>query len=752
MTSCALRNVPENQYLLNKSKIKADKSFLASELTPFVKQKPNRKLLFYFRFHLGVYNLGTYGNKETKFKNWLKNTVGEGPVIYDSLLTVRSTQQMELYLFDQGYFAADVKPKIIKKNRKICVDYEVNSGIESFIGSIKYNIKDSLIYPTIFSTIEQRYFNTGEQYKAENLRLERERMTELMRRAGYYYFNSSYIYFDLDTTTKKNVVNVTITIDNHKTKGTEANDTIVESQHEIYYINNISINTQFNPLSRLGQNRSDTVLFDNYSLLYPQNSNLLFKKQRLVQHIFFSKGDRYNSKDVDDTYKRIAGLKQFRFINIISTPDQVGDKAVLNMDINLTPAVKQDYGIELIGTNNGGNLGIGTKLNYRNKNLFRGMEQLSVSLFAGFENLPEVSDTLDTRQVDFLIFNTLEISPSVNIEFPRLLLPFGLSNVRNENTSNTIVNGTYSYETVPEFSRSLTSFSFGYSWRTVERHKHAVFPVDISFIKNKLTSAFATYLKNLNNPTVSSTYQDQFVASSRYQYVYNNLDAKKTKSDLYIRTGIQVAGNGLSLLSPLLNLEKESDYYRIGGIRFAQFIRPEVEVVFSRKLLRKTRLVNRLYAAAGISYGNAIVLPYEKNFFAGGANDIRAWQPRTLGPGSFKNTTTVEQFGEFKITYNMEYRFPLIGIFESAFFTDVGNIWMLSQDILRDGSTFSSEFFKELGVGSGVGLRLNMNYFIIRLDGAIKILNPTNEIGDRFVLDRTKWNDMRVNFAIGYPF
>jgi len=696
--------------------------------------------------------LGTLGKKETKFKNWLKSTVGEGPVIYDSTLTERSTQQMQLYLFDQGYFDAQVVPNVELKKRKVKVEYEVNSGEERYIGDIRYNIKDSLLNPTLFATIEQRMFNSGDQYKVEKLKLERERLAELMRRAGYYFFNSSYIYFDLDTTRMDKRIDILITVDNPKIKGTDENEPVLDDQHNIYYINNVMINTQFNPLSRQEQELSDTVAYQDYRILYPTQSSLIFKKQRLTQHVFFKNGDRFNSKDFDDTYKRLAGLKQFRFINIISSPDHEGDRSLLNILVNLTPAVKQDYGIELSGTNNGGNLGIGSKMNYRNKNLFKGMEQLSISLFTGFENLPEISDTLDTRRVDFLIFNTLEISPSINLEIPRLLLPFNLGTVRNEITSNTIINGTYSFETVPEFSRRLTAFYFGYSWRPPVKHRHSIFPLDITFIRNNLTNAFSSYLQSLNNPTVSSTYQDQFVVSTRYQYVYSNLEAKKAKKDLYIRSGIQIAGNSLSLLSPLLNLERNNEYYQIGGVRFAQFIRPEFEIVFSRKLLRNTRLVNRLYTAMGYSYGNSEVLPYEKNFFAGGANDIRAWQPRTLGPGSFKNTTSVEQFGEFKITYNLEYRFPVIGVFESAFFTDVGNIWMLSQDVLRNGSTFSSDFYKELGIGSGVGLRLNMNYFIIRLDGAFKVLNPTKEVDDRFVLLSNKLKDMRVNFAIGYPF
>tara|TARA_R110001592_G_C13163072_1_gene749103 strand:- start:35 stop:2218 length:2184 start_codon:yes stop_codon:yes gene_type:complete len=711
------------------------------ELYRINKQKPNKKILGLFRFHLGAYNL-FYKRVEN-----FKNTIGEPPVIYDSTLTSSSAKQIGLYLNNRGYFHNNVTYATKTRKNKIKLYYNIKSGVPYTINKLTYNFKDPNLGGYVLYKKENTLIKPGKNFDVDVLDKERERIKRILKERGYYYFSNSFIKYKVDTTIGNNKVNVELQILNNKTKDIDSEDSYTETPHEKYTINDINLFIGKN-IKNQGTNSFDTISYQDIMLHY--NNKLQFKPKMLRHSINFKPKETYSLVDQNITYKHLSELKLFKNISI--QYEEI-DSNRLNSNIYLTPLASKSFAIEGIGTNTGGDLGIEGNIIYQNKNLFRGGERLTIKLKGGLEIQRIVSVSVDENEIFGSPFNTVEFGPEVSLEFPRFLLPFSLEKFSKRANPKTTISSALNFQQRPEYSRNLAQFSFGYFWNETAYKKHFVTPFNISYIKLNLTPEFQAKIDAENNPFLKNSYTDHFISAIQYSFIFNNQEINKIRNFAYFKFNFETSGNLLSSINKISNSPKSevTGAYDFLGIRYAQYFKTEFDFRHYTKN-KLTSFVKRIAIGVGKPYGNLNVLPFEKSFFAGGSNGIRAWQARSLGPGSLPDslTSTVNQIGELKIEANIEYRFDITKVFEGALFVDAGNIWILNKDEQRPNAEINlGRFYQDLAIGFGTGLRLDFNFFIIRFDVATPLKNPSSDNPKEY---RVLIKNTTLNLGIGYPF
>ncbi len=790
------RKLGENQYLLNKNTIVIDSSSVSKEdLKTLYKQKPNRKILGVFRFHLWFYNL--WDNKEKIARNrskriqkWEKKNIerrakgkkeidtdkligrekmmkiGEEPAILDSSLTERTRKQFELYLFRKGFFHAEVKDTaILKKNHRADVTYSIQCNQPYNIRNIEYSSKDSLINIMINDEKGNSLIHKGSHYDEDIIEAERERLTSKLRNHGYYFFNKNYItFFDQDSSLGSHEVDIYLYVNrlNENVDQSHALELTTEDHHP-YHLNNIYVQTDFNPREPNAV-PADTSFYNGYYFLKGKDPEQ-FRRDVILRTIFMKQGDLFNQGDLDFTYNRLLDLSVFKFIKIVFTEvprSETQRSYLLNVNIQLTPLLKQDYSVEAEATNSGGNLGLAGSLSYRNKNRFKGAELLELKVKGGLEALRNFNDSAVSKKLFF--FNTYELGPELNLTMKRFLfLPHfiekGTSRFFNPKTNFSV---GFNYQSRPDFTRSIVNARFGWDWRQDAKQSWSVYLADINSVKVSLSDAFSQKLISINDQSLINSYKTHITISSRGTYVFTNQNNKPLRSFFYVRANAEVSGlwfvplvvapasNGFK--SPPTDAEGKKTVF---GIPYSQFFKPDVDASFHHRLNLHNVLVYRIAVGIGIEGPNSDFLPFEKSFFGGGANSLRAWVARTVGPGSYKNTINIEQSGDFKMESNLEIRSSFIKILEGAAFVDAGNIWTRKFDAARPGSQFEpTDFMNQVAVGAGLGLRFDFSFFILRLDGAVKIHDPELDLSERWVYSNQKFQpkDITLNLAIGYPF
>ncbi|HEX5003528.1 MAG TPA: BamA/TamA family outer membrane protein [Bacteroidia bacterium] len=740
----------DDAVLLNKNIIRSDKKSLVDGATAIIKQKPNRKILGLFRFHLGVYTLANKG-KETKFKKWVKNAIGEEPVVVNSELTKRSHDQLQLYIENSGYFNGIVTDTTVSAGKqKANVIYTIKTGLPYTIRNIKITSVDTAIQSLILSDTSSSLIHKGDNFNSTVFQKERERLTDRMRQHGYFDFNQQYIRFDIDSSLNSHQVDVYLKVDG-------AADSLSQSgtNHKIYYINNIYIQTDYNPLEKTLAIPKDTVVYKDY-IFTSSFKKINYKPESLSRRIFIEKVKKYNSADANYTYKGLTSLGVFRFVNIRyeTTLNDSLPGNWLNCFVSLTPSAKQEYKIELEGTNNGGNFGIGGNLIYINKNIFRGAELFEIKLKAKVESIPNFTDTVSEGS-QALSFNTHEIGPELSLRIPGMLWPLHYMNKIRSANPVTLFKAVYNYQQRPEYLRNLATLSAGFEFVDGPKKKHLIYPAEINLSKFDLTDAFVYKLITSGDPELVRYYQSYLITNGRYTFIYNGQRPGIFKNFLFFRFNFEVAGNSLRLIDALTRPDYNVDSvnYEVFGTRYSQYIRPDADVRYYQVFNEHSSLIYRVTAGLGYAYLNSVFIPSEKAFYAGGANDLRAFRTGTVGPGSYDDTQNIQQFGDIKINMNTEYRFDIFKILEGAFFIDAGNIW-LRQDITdRPGGHFQiDQFVSEFAVGGGAGLRFDFSFFIFRIDAAVPLRDPSRAFNDRWTVSDLKISDTVFNFGIGYPF
>lgn len=751
--SCSpVKYVPENDYLLDKVTVETDtKEVSKAEIRKNIRQKPNTRILGVARFHLGLYNLSGRNGKK-KFNKWLRN-IGEAPVVYNDFLTERSKAQIKLYLNNKGYYEARVKDTVLFRKRKAHIIYYVSSGevtrITEFDYKDKYNYTANALQDTaslmkeVLPGMKSTLVKTGEPLDVDVLEQERERITRMLREKGYFNFSKNYIQFYADTTLgKADQARVLMSI------VSTPSDT---GAYHKYKIGEINIHLDYDPLVFMkGRDSSyiDTT-YGVYGITYREK--LKIKPRLITETVQFKSGEYYNVQKVVDSYSRLQALNLFKFINIVFREgnDSTRGKTLL-CDVQLTPVKRQSYNVFLEGTHNSGNIGVGGNLTYNHRNLFKSGENLSLSFWGALKK---------EQFNEGKIFSTKELGVELTMVSPQFWLPFlRLEDFRRNFAPKTSLSFSFSYEHTPFYDRKIAGAKFGYLWRKSDKKWRYNFDlIDFNYVMMERVDA--GFIDSLKNEYVKSAYKSHLILSANFTGIYTDQVLNLPGSYNYFRGNFETSGNFLWAMDKLFGnrkiLKDGERYYETLGVRYAQFVKADGEYRFNHYINRANTIVYRVFLGCGYPYGNMKVLPFEEAFYGGGANGIRAWQARTLGPGSYvAENNYPNSVGDFKLEANIEYRFKLFWLLEGAFFLDAGNIWNINKYENRKGTMLSSDFYKQIAMGTGAGLRVDANFFLLRFDWGIKMRDPSKPENKRFVLiNNGRWMKHTVfNIAIGYPF
>jgi outer membrane protein assembly factor BamA len=802
------KRLASDEYLLKKNKFKFEEEpkIDKDDLKEVVKQEPNRKILG-ARFYLWAYNVPNpekfekrnekrlqklqkkNGNRLEKgkdpkefkpFGSWWQETVGEAPVIFDSTLVNKSAEQIRTFLVKHGYFNAEVSSEINTRSRKQMKTavYLVEPKKPYLIDSLSFNVPgDYLVKLLGESRSVGKSVKVGDRFDIEKLDQERKKHTAYFRNRGYYDFNKELIYFDVDSSLNSHSVHLELGIVPRKVPYEGNPDSLIVKPYKRYKLNEIQVIDR--PFLR-GKEifTSDTLILSNYRII--DQNQLKVKPKTISQNILFDQNEYYELDKVTTTYRRLSTLPIVRAASIEFEPvSEDLENRLLNVNISLSPAPKQNFSLEWNGTNQGGFLGISGAVGYRNRNIFGGAEVLSMEISGGLEAQQLLTESgTDPNVGQGLAFNTVEFGPQISLTFPRFLLPFSSDRFAKSANPRTTLITNLSYQRRPDYERTRSFGSILYRWNETATKEWQISPLELSLIKIDRSTAFDDRLAEINDPFLTNSFQDHFIQNSRIAFILNTQRSDNPKSNLYFYRGeIESAG---SLLRGLYQLSdgttNENGGYEALGIQFAQYVKTVHDFRYYNVPNEKMSTAYRVSAGVGIPLQNLGVLPFEKSFFAGGANGIRAWQARTLGPGSFRDPVqNFDKIGDILIEGSIEYRFDITDILEGAFFMDAGNIWIMGNETERPGALFEFDrFLSEIAIGAGAGTRFNFDFFLIRLDLGLQIKDPSLDPGERWLIQtkdkynayiddlntgdndipqlsdyRWQWN---LNIGIGYPF
>jgi len=750
--SCSpARHIEEGKYLLNKSKIKIDTKIIdKEEMKHYEKQSPNKKILGIIKFHLFLYNLAS--PKSNKFPSTWFRKIGQEPVIWDSTLTNKTTEEFSKLLENKGYYYAKVEDTVILKRKRANVTYSAVLNTPYRINSIEYIFEDESLGPLVLKDTVNRVINVGDRFNKDVLQKERQRLEDWLKNNGYFKFSKEYIFFEARMSSRKDSIDLSV-IFKENTSGDIDPITKVRKHYQYkikstFLYPNYNLNTSLHELNTI---KYDTVSYNNYLLIYPQKHNI--KPETIIARNMCIPGNLYKIKDVKKTYDNYISLGLFRVVNIFfrepeeQIPDTNGQKCI-NCFIELTPRVYQSYHVEVVGTNSAGDFGVSANLLYDNYNLFRGAEHFQMKLTGAIEG---VKNRFGSG------YNPLReygVSPSLTL--PVFIVPFNARNFVRKYNPKTIINISYNYQDHPYYIRNTSTISFGYQWKGNNYNRHSLYPLDFSYVRlpNGLDSVFANDIKG--TPLVTS-YTSHTILGARYQYEFSNQVVEKIKNFIFIRYNLESSG---LLTHGVFDLAKSKNDTMLFGVNYFQYIKSDIDIRFNNQINSLNWIVYRIFAGAGYAYGISKVLPFEKMYYSGGPYDIRAWSTGRLGPGSSVGDSTGNNLGDIKLEGNVEYRFLLFWKLSGALFLDAGNIWSIRKTAKSSDAYFQwDKFYNDIAVGSGFGLRFDWSFLLIRFDFGYRLRDPAIQIGSKWI----DWNSgyrgdhkyidrWTVQFGIGYPF
>ena len=759
VSSCSVsRFVPDDKQLIHNYQIKIQdkrEEVETSELRALIKPKPNARFLIW---KPKLYNYYKSKKKPTKLNLWLNKQYGEEPVYTEEISLNKTNRDLKIYLSNIGFFNSKVNYEILSEGYKDRITFLVNLGIPYTISKFDYNIQDSLINQFVLENVNNSLIKEGDIYNAYTMDDERDRITDILRNSGYYLFSRNYIQFVVDSNHRNHTMDVTLKLSNRKIS-TKIPGEFTEQKHDRYFINSVTITPDFTTLEE--QYLDTTVVqysFWNDNSEYSYNFLCHPKKKinpkAFNQSIKIRPNKPYSAADVQTTYRRLFNYRIIRTANILfdsiaEQRDSFGHK-LLDCNINMQRSKLNSFSVEAEGTNSSGDLGIRGNIVYLNKNIFKRAEVLRLRLNGGFE-----AQTISKDDGSKGIFNTFETGIEGTIFFPRFVSPLKLKRFNQRYYPTTNITFGFNYQLRPNYARNITLLSLGYSWNQNLKIKHIITPINLNYVNIDPTPEFAEELEQETNERLKEQYSDHTIVGLNYSFIFNNQQTKGLKNFEYFRMNIESSGNLVYAYNQLVNSKKSSDgYYEFFGVRYSQYIRIDFDFRQYFKLKEKnSSIVTRYFAGLGIPYLNSDEIPYERGFYAGGANGMRGWTFRELGPGSYNGTDQYERIGDIQLELNLEYRFPIYKFFHGGLFIDMGNIWTYNESETFPGGKFEfKDFYKEVAADFGLGFRFDFQFFIFRLDFAAPFVNPTFPEGHRWRLDYLQFSDVIGNFGIGYPF
>ena len=762
MTSCSTtKYVPDGEYLLNKVYVKTDvKEYGATELMSYVRQVPNSRMFWLNKTQLQIYSLS--GKDSSRWINRQLKKMGEPPVIFDSALVYKTDVELQKFFVNKGYIKVNVTSETqIKRKKKINVTYYITTNESYRIRNYESDIADSSIHEDLYgsgrsvrisgeqSALKTPLVNQGMLFDRNILDAERDRITRLLRNRGYYAFSKDYITYDADSTLNTNAVDLLMRL--HPYPEFLPTGDFIEVPHQKYFIDKVYIYTDYDPLRSAteGDNYlvNDSITRGAYTIYFAGKSPSI-RPNVLIAHNYLNPKRAYSQAGEETTYSAYSGLSAIANIQLRYEEKMRNDTSFLNCHILAMPTRKQSVSFSVEGTNSAGDFGIASSIGYTHRNIFKGSETFNIKLRGAYEAVSE-----------YFANNYLDLGVETSIRFPKVLFPFvSYSFARRIRASTEFAFG-YNYQTRPEYDRKLVSGSLKYLWqsRTAAEARHQVNLVDVSYISvPRISNQFR---KRLYPSALLFGYTNQFIVGTGYLYSYSTFNPFQKQRNAYsLKTSVETAGNALTGICNLFNLSQhKEDSYELFGIPYAQYVKGDIDYSKTIFLDKNNSIAWHVGGGIAYPYGNGKEIPFEKRYYSGGANSVRGWGVRALGPGKYvsdENTTFYNQTGDIKLDLNLEYRTKFFWRLELATYIDAGNIWTTRNYDWQSGGQFQfNTFYKEIAMSYGLGLRLDFDFFLIRLDTGVKAYNPEKEGKDCWAILHPNF---RENFAwciaVGYPF
>jgi outer membrane protein assembly factor BamA len=746
-TACSTtKHIPDNDALylgatvkLNAENVSSQqKKVLQTDLNGMTRPRPNGRFLG-IPFKLLLWNM-FYTTKQKGLKASLQRKLGQPPVLASTVNFDANIKLLQNYLENKGFFKTTVIADSAWKNKKAKVTYTANAGPQYKIRDVTFVNDSSKLTQAIADISNKTFLKTGEPYDLDLIRGERTRIDALLKERGFYYFNPDDLLVQVDSTVGTTQVDMRVII----------KPTTPDEAREVYFIDSVYIYPNYS-LTRARQDtaKGNLEFYKGYYVADPKHK---FKPKLFANTMAFKTGDVYNRTNHNQSLQRLMDLNVFKFTkNRFERADV--DSPRLNVYYYLTPMPEKAIRAE-IGTKTRSNNLNGTEVSFgfTHRNAFRAAEQMNFRIYGGTD--AQFSGSFQGT-------TTFRLGGELNFSIPRFVTPFVRFRPRSSYIPRT--NIRLGYEALNRRTLyTLTSMNggLGYLWRQSPLISHELWPIAITYTK-PANIAEAYYDAIRDNPTLRHIIDTQFILGSTYQYTYNQQASGLQKRNMFYFNGLlDVSGN----LAGAFFKASGSNEKRLFSLPFAQYGKLELDGRYYRRMGVGTTWANRVIIGYGIPYGNSRQIPYIKQFFAGGSNSIRAFRSRTIGPGTYLAPPTQQGFipdqtGDLKLEVNTELRPQISGPLYGALFVDAGNIWLANSDPNKPGATFGKNFLNELAMGAGVGIRVDIQLFVIRLDVAFPIRKPWETPGNRWVLNQINfanktWRRENViyNLAIGYPF
>ena len=709
--SCSTTRVlQDGEYRLQKNTLEVtnDRKFNSRSVEPYIKQKPNASFFGWNPF-LNLYNM-TNG----KGKGWDKfvRKVGVAPVVYDPDLVESSIDNITGHLEYLGYYNSKVESEVSVKKRRVKVNYAITLGKRFPIKELEFELPEGELREEFLKDTTSVTIKKGSWLSEASLESESDRSSKYLRDRGFYGFSKNYYFFEADTLSCPDSAILKMSIRNYTRNETEKDARPLQK----FYIGDVSI-------------------------IHPKS--LKIREKILTNLNTIIPGELYREKDISNTYSRLSALNVFSGVNIEMNQS---DTTTVDCSINLTQSKLQGFKVNLEASSNStGLFGVSPQLSYYHKNIFRGGEWLNLSFMGNFQF--KFND--DVRSNEFGV--------SAGISFPKFLfLPYRLFKGAMPRTE---VSLSYNYQNRPEYTRNIISTSLAYTGIIGSRIYYQFYPVQLNIVR--LFNLDPAFFKSLeDNPFMRNAYQDHFdLGLGGNLYYTTNAEVVPKTSFFYTRLQFDIAGNLLSAFNPLMRKDANGSGM-IWNTPYSQYVRAEFQVGKTWRFGKNNgqALATRFLAGAGYAYGNSTALPFEKHFYAGGANSLRGWQARTVGPGTSPMDSTFvipNQTGDMKLEANVEYRFNIVWKLGGAVFVDAGNVWTIRDTGNRNNALSRiswQNFGKSIAMNWGAGVRLDLNFLLLRVDLGMKIHDPARAQSWVGPGEWLKRDGFAIHFGVGYPF
>ena len=750
--SCSVdRFVNEDELFLKQTQVVSTRKHATKNLflDNYILQTPNNKW-FGAKVPLKIYCLG--GVDSTNWATRLFRKIGQVPVIYDSEKAEKTAQDLRQVLYNEGYMHADISIDKEIKGKKLSLTYRVNPGKQFTIRNIHRKVEDSVLEQlTCHDDTLNSLLQHGMPFNINRLNEERSRIATHLRSIGYYKFYKELITFVADTCHGSTEVDISMNIRLH------LDDNRSDPQpHKQYQIGRMNYFVDTSGIT-------DTLLLNKVehkgtNIYY--HDKLRFRPNVLTSNTLLHSGELYNEENQKLTYRYLTHLPALNYSNIKFEEKDSVNHPVLDCNITINHAASKSLNFDLEGTNSAGDLGIAVSTSIQHRNLFRGSESLTFKLRGAYEAI--------TGLEGYDGHNYIEWGGEATLGFPGFLLPLVSKRFGAIHGATSEISLQYNMQNRPEFNRRVLTAAWRYKWSNVnQKANHRFDLLEINYVYMPwISKTFKEqYLDSLGktNAILKYNYENILIAKLGYNYTFNSLGTAVTttygKNAYTIKFNIETAGNLLAGVTDLFSPKYTDDGKRkFCGIAFAQYVKGDFDFAKSFRIDKNNSVA--FHAALGIAYpyGNSNILPFEKRYFAGGANSVRGWSVRSLGPGAYngadKSINFINQSGDIKLDLSLEYRAFLFWKLNGAFFIDAGNIWTIRDYADQPGGAFRiNEFYKQVAVAYGIGLRMNLDFFIIRFDAGMKAINPAYTGSRHYPIIHPKLKrDFAFHFAVGLPF